>query len=114
MLQMNKQYREQIEQVAIDNETYTDKSMKAVYKEQKKSLDSLLSLLGELYIKYSVDGVLKMTSKQKASVGLKTILKDIGRELGKSEVEKVKNTLTDVYEDTYYKNAYILEGGKKK
>ena len=105
---MNKQYRKQIEQILIDNEIYTAKQMKTVYKTQKQALKVLEERLGALFIKYGVNGTLKMTSKQKAGIGLKQILKTMAKDLGTSEIAVMTSILGEVYLESYYKNAFLL------
>ena len=110
-MNINKQYRELIEKIKTDSEKYTDAQMKEIYKEQNASLKTLEALLGAMFIKYGVDGLLKMTSKQKGSMGLKQILKSIGKTLGTSEVSKVADIMSNVFKDTYYKSAFTMEMG---
>ena len=111
MLQINKQYRELIEKIKTDSEKYTDAEMKSIYKEQNASLKTLEALLGAMFIKYGVNGLLRMTSKQKGSMGLKQMLKSMGKTLGTSEIAKVTDILGSVFKDTYYKNAFTMEMG---
>jgi SPP1 gp7 family putative phage head morphogenesis protein len=106
-------YQKQIEQVKLDAEEYTDIEMLSVYKEQKKSLDALEVVLGGLFIKYAVDGLLKMTAQEKNSVGIDKTLKNIGKDLGQNEIDKVTNILSNVFKETYYKNAFIMDSGMK-
>jgi len=108
---MNKQYRELIEKIKTDSEDFTDSEMKEIYKEQKKALNTLDVLLGAMFIKYGVDGLLKMTSKQKGSMGFKQMLKSIGKSLGTSEVAKVADIMSNVFKETYYKSAFTMEMG---
>jgi len=110
---INKQYRKQIEQITLDNEANANKDMKEVYKEQKKSLDTIEVMLGALFIKYSVKGFLKMTQKEKNSTGYKTLLTGIGKDLGNSEVKIMTDILINSYKDTYYKQAFLLDDGLK-
>lgn len=110
---MDKAYRKQIEQIKLDAEEYTDIEMLPVYKEQKKSLDTIEFVLGGLFIKYAVDGLLKMNQQQKNSVGIDKTLKTIGKNLGQNEVDKVTNILSNVFKETYYKNAFIMDSGMK-
>ena len=110
---MNKKYRKMIEQIKVDSEAYTDKKMEPIYKAQKDELDVLNVLLGGLFIKFSIDGLLKMNSSQKADIGVKTLLKDMGKRLGNDEVEKVTSIISNVYSDTYYKNAFVQDIGLK-
>ena len=110
---MDKKYRKMIEKIKVDAEAYTDKEMKPVYEAQKQELDALNVLVGGLYIKYSMDGLLKMNSSQKANTGIKTTLKNIGKRLGNVETEKVTSILSDTFKDVYYKSAYIMDSGIK-
>jgi len=105
---MDKKYRKMIEQILLDNESFTGEEMKEVYKVQKKSLDSIEVLLGSLFIKYGIDGLLKMSASQKANSGFKEHLKTMGKELGTAEVEKVTSILSEVYSESYYKNGFLL------
>lgn len=100
-----------IEQIKLDAEAYTDEEMKPVYKAQKAELDALEVLVGALFIKYSIDGLLKMTSKQKADIGIKNVLKSMGKKLGNVEVDKTTSILSDVFKETYYKNAFVMQSG---
>lgn len=106
-------YQKQIEQVKIDAEEYTDIEMLPVYREQKKHLNALETLIGGMFIKYAIDGVLKMNDSQKSSIGINNTLKSMGKDLGDAEVKKVTDILTKCYLDTYYKNAFLLDSGLK-
>ena len=110
---INAKYQKQIEQIAQDEYDYSDFEMKPVYKEQKKSLTGLEVIIGAMFIKYSVDGLLKMTAKDKTDVEIDKTLKTMGKNLGKSEVEKVTTILEDIFKDTYYKNAFTMENNLK-
>lgn len=114
-MKINPWYRKMIEQIRLDSEKYADEQMKDVYSDQKDKLDDLHSFIGLLYIKYSVDGLLKLNGSQKASVigEIDSKLKAIGKELGEKEVNKVRSILDKTYKDTYYKNAYVLDSGMK-
>jgi len=108
---VDEEYRKLIENIAVENEDYTEEEMKEVYKEQKTQLDSLNTLLGGLFISYGVIGLLKMTTSQKAHTDVKTLLKNMGSKLATSEVEKVTSIISTVYSDTYYKNAFTQQIG---
>ncbi|MBU3098737.1 MULTISPECIES: minor capsid protein [Clostridium] len=102
-------YQKQVEQIVQEGYDYSDEEMKSVYSEQKKSLDDIEVIIGAMFIKYSIDGLLKMTAKEKASVGIDKTLKTMGKNLGNSEVEKVTSILSSIYEETYHKNGFILK-----
>jgi SPP1 gp7 family putative phage head morphogenesis protein len=104
-------YRKLIESIKLDGEDYSDEQMKPIYKEQKTELDALHAIVGALFIRYAIDGLLKMNTSQKASTGIKDVLKTMGKHLGENEVKKVTDILSTVYKDTYYQNLYTLESG---
>ena len=110
---MNKKYRASIEQIAIDNEKNSNKAMLPIYKQQKDELDKLNSLLGKLFIDNGVTGTLNMSTSQKANIGVKTLLTNMGKRLGDAEIKKVTSIISDVYKDNYYKNAYEMENNFK-
>jgi len=110
---LNKIYRKSIEDIKVQGEEYADEEIKPVYAEQSKALDKLHIALGALFIKYGVNGLLKMNDAQKGATDLKTTLKTMGKELGDSEVKKVIDILEKVYSDTYYKNAFVMDSGLK-
>ena len=110
---MDKKYRKLIEQAKLDAEAFADEEMKPLYKEQKKSLTALESMIGALFIKYAVDGLLKMNTQQRTDTGIKETLKNVGKTLGGAEVKTVTDILGKAYADTYYKNAFIMDSGIK-
>ena len=115
MDKINPTYRKQIEQIKIDGEDYADEEMKPLYTQQNESLDSLHVLLGAMFIKYGIDGLIKINGSQKANITsqINTKLKSIGKDLGDSEVTKVTDILSKVFSDTYYKNAFVIDSGMK-
>jgi SPP1 gp7 family putative phage head morphogenesis protein len=110
---MNKEYRKKIENIKVDGENYANEEMKPVYKDQKETLDKIHTAIGVLFIAYAIDGLLKLSTIQKTKVksDFDKVLKDMGLNLGKKEVDTVKNILSNVYKDTFYKNIYTLESG---
>jgi len=110
---MDEEYRKQIEQIKIDEEELADKEMKSVYAEQRKALSTLDIMLGEMFIKYSIAGLLEMNPQQIAGMGIAEILKNIGKTLGEAEVKTATSILEKAYADTYYKNAFIMDSGLK-
>ena len=106
-------YRKLIEQIKIEEENMMDEEMKPLYKEQKKSLDDIEVIIGALFIKYAIDGLLKMNNAQKSDVGVKETLTTMGKKLGNLEIDKVTDILKKAYVETYYKNAYTMDIGIK-
>jgi len=112
---VDKAYQEMIEQIKIDQEKTEEKEMKEVYKEQKVQLDKLNQLIALIFIKYSVEGLIKVSPTQKASVmnEVKNELKIMGKALANKEISKVTFILGKAYLDTYYKSAFIIDSGMK-
>jgi SPP1 gp7 family putative phage head morphogenesis protein len=110
---MDKEYRKKVESIKVDGEDFANEGMKPVYKDQKEALDKIHTAIGALFIAYAIDGLLKLSTSQKAKVKSEfdKTLKDMGLNLGKKEVDTVKNVLSEVYKDTFYKNIYTLESG---
>jgi SPP1 gp7 family putative phage head morphogenesis protein len=115
MKKINPQYKTQIEQIKIDGEDYADEEMKPVYKDQSLTLDGVNALLGTLFVKYAINGLLNLKNTQKSNVMayVNNHLKAMGKDLGDSEVKKVTDILSKVYKDTYYKNAFVMDSGMK-
>ncbi|SKA99381.1 phage putative head morphogenesis protein, SPP1 gp7 family [Caloramator quimbayensis] len=116
MSKVNPKYRRIIENINAEGEKYTNEEMKEVYKQQAKAKDEVQKLIGALFIKFAVDGFLKFTQAQKDKlvheIGEK--LRNIGKNLGSDEIDKITSILEDVYIDTYYKNAYVIDIGTEK
>ena len=110
-MEVNPDYRKEIEKINADGEEFANQQMQIVYKNQKKHLDELHTFLGLLYIKYAVDGLLNLSTIVKASVmaQINSKLKDIGKDLGQIEVSKVTDILSKSYSDVYYKNAFVMD-----
>jgi SPP1 gp7 family putative phage head morphogenesis protein len=110
---VNKEYQSSVEQIKVDGENYATSEMKGVFLAQAAALAELHKIIGKVYIDYAKDGMLSLTTAEKAMITAKTTktLKDMGLTLGKSEVDAVKGILANVFKDTYYKNIYTLESG---
>lgn len=102
-----------IEQIRIDAENFANNSMKGVYSLNKKILDKLHMQIAKIYIDYAQDGYLKLTQqdKRKITSDITDKLKSVGLGLGKVEVITISSILKSVFKTTYYKNAFVLEGG---
>ena len=106
MAKINQQYQKMITQIKIDADEFADQQMQTVYRNQKDNLDEIHKYLGLLYVKYAVDGLLKVTLYQKNN-----ILSDLNSKLKNTEVTQVTDILKKNYADTYYKNAYVMDSG---
>ena len=110
---LNQQYQNLILQIKQDADKFADQQMQTVYKNQKSNLDEMHKYLGLLYVKYAVDGLLKVTSYQKNNIlsGLNSRLTAMAKDMGNTEANKVTDILKKNYTDTYYKNAYAMDSG---
>jgi len=111
MAKVNPLYKKTIEQIRIDSENYADNEMQAIYSQQNDKLDAVHTMIGLIYIKYAVDGLLNLSGKDKANMmnSIDTKLTTITKDLGDAEVKKVSSILGDTYKDTYYKNAFVMQ-----
>lgn len=112
---LNPQYRKKIEDIKIEGEDFANNAMQDVYSEQKQALDEVHKMVAKIYIDYAVAGLLVLTSAQKGKIlsDFKKKLKEMGLNLGQSEIDKVTSILGNVFKDTYYKNAFVLDSGLK-
>lgn len=110
---INPNYRKTIEQINIDGEKQANDSMKPVYSDQKSALDEVHKLIGLIFIKYAVDGLLNINKTQKLKIlaQVSTQLNQIRKDLGSKEVDAVTDILKNEYQNVYYKNAYVLDNG---
>lgn len=115
MAKINPEYQKQIEEIKIDADNYADEQMQTTYKNQKDHLDEIHALIGMIYIKYAVDGLLNITQAQKNSI-LKNIdikITKASKDMGQTQVNNVTNILKHNYTNTYYQNAYVMDSGIK-
>ncbi|MDF2884747.1 MAG: phage putative head morphosis protein family [Clostridiaceae bacterium] len=112
MANIDKQYKDTIEQIRLDSEDYADSQMQDIYKQQNDKLDEILTIVALLYVKYALDGLLKLTPFEKNKIldDIKSKLTEIGKDLGETEINKVTDILEQTWKDTYYKSAYVMEG----
>ncbi|AGK97635.1 minor capsid protein [Clostridium pasteurianum] len=111
MAKINQQYRKTIEQIRLDSEDYADEQMQGIYQDQNDKLDEVHAMIGLIYIKYAVDGLLNLSGKQKTNIlnDVQVKLTKISKDLGNAEVDKVTSILGDTYKTTYYKNAFVFD-----
>lgn len=79
----------------------------------RQNRELIKSKINQLYLMYSKDGKLDMTSKEinKNMKQLKPIFKQVVQNLTLLEDNELKNLLTKVYKESYYKTSYILATG---
>lgn len=113
MATLNQQYQNLILQIKQDADSFADQQMQTVYKNQKDHLTELHKYLGLLFVTYAVDGLLKVTPYQKNNIlsGLNNKLTAMAKDMGNVETSQVSDILKKNYQDTYYKNAYVMDSG---
>jgi SPP1 gp7 family putative phage head morphogenesis protein len=112
-MELNKLYEEMYLQIKLDNEAYTNKQMQSVYKEHKKALNDITTLFTALFTTHGIDGVLKLTTKQKAEIRseISSKLKKMGKTMAENEVNKVTQILEDIAKESYNLTAYVMDYG---
>lgn len=104
---------ENIKDIRVEMEQKALAPVNAILKEYKKSLDNIKNEIAQLYLKYSVDGVLKVSEKQRANVLLaieKKLIEEM-RKLGDTDETETTGLLKDVFSESYYKTAYEIDKG---
>ncbi|NMA23587.1 MAG: phage head morphogenesis protein, partial [Spirochaetales bacterium] len=99
--------------IHLDANKLTDKTINLILKAYKKSLEEVRTEIARIYIRYAIDGVIRLSSRQRY-----TVLKELERQLieqattlGLLDVEHTTNLLEDVYSESFYKTAYVLDSG---
>lgn len=92
--------------------TNASKEVLAVY---KRNLDDIRQQIADIYLKYTVDGELKISQTQrlKELSSLSKQLSDQIKELRPIETEAVTKSVSAAAEDTYYSTLYTLDKGIK-
>jgi len=94
-------------------EKKSDKNMKPILQAYKRSLNEVRTEIAQLYVKYAVDGKLQM-SKQQRYTFLKNLEKQLieqAKVLGNIDLEHTTKILNEIYQDSYYQTAYVLDKG---
>ena len=90
-----------------------EKNISPILQAYKRSLDEVRTEIAKIYVEYAVDGELKIGKRQRYTT-LKQLEKQLleqGQELGLIDVGHTTQILSDVYEESYYKTAFILDKG---
>lgn len=97
--------------IKIDMEEKAVKESKELIKAYKRSLERVRKEIADIYMAYNVNGELGIGRTQRYSVlvQLEKELVKQARELGATDVEVTTKILEDVYEESYYRTAYILD-----
>lgn len=99
------------EKINSDNDKSQAKLEKKIAKSYKDTLLSVRSSLGELYTKYEVNGKLTISEMHKYNRMLK-LEKDLYEQVNglyKINKKEMVNLFGSMYEDTFYKTAFLIE-----
>ncbi|SHH36312.1 minor capsid protein [Clostridium grantii] len=112
---IDKEYQKMIEQIKLDNEELTTGQIKEILKKQKSDRDELLDYVYIMFGKYAIDNLISMNSVKLNSIKkeLTKILSNNASSLTRSEIAVTTELLSNVFKETYYKNAFILDSGIK-
>jgi SPP1 gp7 family putative phage head morphogenesis protein len=83
-------------------------------KAYRRNLDDVRSQIANIYAKYTIDGILNISTKQRYSVlvELENQLAKQMQELGDTTVTKTTDILSEVFKESYYQTAYAIDKGK--
>lgn len=110
---MNKKLEEEILNILKANYKKADKDTTPILRAYKKALDEVRTDIAKIYVKYAIDGELKVGKRQRYTV-LKQLEKRLieqGRELGLIDLEHTTKILEDIFEESYYRTAYVIDKG---
>lgn len=86
---------------------------KDIIKAYKGSLDNILSMVAQLYMKYAIDGKLTMAELNKYNrlIALEQQVREELKTLGGIELKHFNTMLKDIYSQSFYQTAFALETG---
>lgn len=110
---MSNGLNKEILNIKTDSEKYAIQQSKKLLKVYRRNLDDIRQQLADIALKYTVDGKLNVSTQQRYTV-LKELEKQLikqAQELGEKGIEVTTNTLTDVFQESFYKTAYAIDKG---
>lgn len=99
--------------IKTDSEKYAVQQSKELLKAYGRNLDDVRQQLADIALKYTVDGKLNVSSQQRYTI-LKELEKQLikqATELGEKGIEITTKTLTDVFQESFYKTSYLIGKG---
>lgn len=110
---MSNDLKKEILTIKTASEKQASKGTIELLKVYKRNLDDVRDQTYRIYVKYTVDGKLNISSQQRYSelVALERQLVTQMQELGDTAVSATTDILHDVYRESYYKTAYTIEKG---
>lgn len=110
---MNKQLQVEILDIKQDSEQYAVNQTKELLKAYRRNLDDVRDQIAKIYTRYIVDEKLNISAKQRYNVllDLERQLSEQMQSLGETSINKTTDILTNVFNDTYAKTAFIIDKG---
>lgn len=105
--------QKEIQGVQKECRKLTKKPLTDVLRAYKQSLDTVQADISAIVMRYNVDGVINISSKQRLSE-LKALEKRLVKEinsLGDMNVKVTTDILTDVFTESYYRTAFVIDKG---
>lgn len=101
--------------IAEDSRKQATDASKEILKIYKRNLDDVRQQIADIYMKYTVDGELKISKAQrlKELSALEKQLSEQIKDLRPKEAEAVTNAVGKAAEDSYYSTLYTLDKGIK-
>lgn len=90
-----------------------DKSITPILRAYKKALNEVRTDISKIYIKYAIDGKLRVGKQQRYTI-LKQLEKQLisqGQTIGLIDLDHTTKILESVYQESYYRTAYTIEKG---
>lgn len=111
---MNKQLQNEILGIKQDSEQYAVKQTIELLGAYRRNLDEVQEQIAKIYARYTVEGKLNISSYQvryNVLLQLERQLTEQMQGLGEKTVDKTTNILTNIFNDTYVKTAFVLDKG---
>lgn len=107
------QLNKEIQDIRLFLEKKVNKDLSPVLAAYKRALNDIRSEIAKLFAQYAVNGELKVSKEQRYTIlkKLEQQLLEQARELGLIDLEHTTKTLYEVYRESYYRTAYVLESG---
>ncbi|ADL08038.1 minor capsid protein [Thermosediminibacter oceani] len=108
-----KQLQKEIEKIHIQMQRKANKDSLPILQAYKRALNDIRGELGKIFAKYAKDGVLSVSDQQRYAVliQMQKKLTQMARELGQIEDEKTTEILKDIYKESFYRTANVIEKG---
>ncbi|MCI1964515.1 MAG: phage head morphogenesis protein [Oscillospiraceae bacterium] len=105
--------KKDILQIEKDCTNKAKKPKQELLKAYKQALDDIQNEIAGITQKYEIDGVLNISSKQRYSElkSLQDKLVKQANKLGALNIKQTSDLLSDIYSDSYYKTAYMIDKG---